>query len=185
MNDLLLAVLAIVILIVALAAPPLWRQSTGRRRMFERHSETFFKKAQALASDPETPPQVLSGLAMMNEIIMTRRGGRFLIWAFFSKPRPDDEAEKSAETEWRTVVQPFLERRPELGDAFAEMVTAFVRALLCNSTGISGWLARTALRNSISLLDTPQIARRVSKKSAKRNDRNGHGPNHHAPAAVA
>jgi len=181
MKDLVLIVLSVSLLFLSLALPVLLAKATARRKSFEAHADIFFQKLAALANDDETPIEVLRGFYAMNEMITMRQGGSLLLRALLTRSSTPDEP--PAKLEFDQVIAPFMQKRPELGRAFADGIRAWMQAVLCGSTGLSGFLARLLFRNSLALMDPARIARRVSETKHRLDDR--HHNHHDHPAEMA
>ena len=172
MKDLVLIVLSVSLLFVSLVLPVLLARATARRKSFEAHADIFFQKLTALAKDDETPIELLRGFYAMNEMITMRQGGSLLLRALLTRPGTNDE--HPARVEFDQVIAPFMQRRPELGRAFADGIRAWMQAVLCGSTGMSGFFARLLFRNSLALMDPARIARRVSETKHRFDDHHHH-----------
>lgn len=180
MMDFLLFVVSAILLFLAFGLPILLKRATRRRKSFEAHSEIFFQKAKALASDDETPAEIIRGFSGMNRMLMTRHGGLILLHVFLRRASSSQATDGSKET-FDTVIRPFFDSRPELANAFADGVQAWMHAVLCGATGPSGFFARLLFRNSLALMDPALVARRLSAAKDHHHHDNG---NHHQPIAA-
>lgn len=181
MKDIVLIVLSASLLSLTFVLPVLLARATARRKSFEAHADIFFKKLNALASDDETPIEVLRGFYTMNEMVTMRRGGALLLRALLTRPGSKDD-DHPATHEFDTVIAPFMERRPELGRAFADGLRAWMQAILCGASGPSGFLARLLFRNALAVMDPARLVRRVSDTKKRFDDHHNHD---HHPAGMA
>lgn len=116
-----------------------WLVSLDTRRLalYDSCSSKFYKKAQPLVDDPDTPTEVLETIDVMNRIIVSDDGALLILRTMFKKlPEVDDEFDGKYEN-----VATFFSNRPELARAFMECSAAALLATTYRNRFI-GWYVR-------------------------------------------
>lgn len=148
---------------------------TERLRRYRECARLFYDKAQPLLDDPDTPEEILFMIDFMNMHITVKSAARDLVKAM-AISRNSDEVSKMRRRAKFAAAQAFLQKRPELGRAYAECMAAGLLAVSYNSgiTGMWGWLARRGILGAVEAENeiAPGVVRTYVRREskAKNND---------------
>lgn len=151
------------------------RESARSNRRRLHHAELFFKGANTLVSDDETPEEMLRLLDSLNSTISDKDGPRILM-TYLLRGRQIMDNDESAK--FRKIVAEFLDRRPELLDSWEQGVANWFLAISYLS-----WWRGPFLRSAIHNQELLGAAKRVERKS--RNHDGGHFNHFHSDPARA
>lgn len=141
------------------------KNASSRQRRRLSYAENFFDAANVLASDDETPDEMLEFLSAMNSTIADEDGPRILM-SYLTRGhqiRIDNDAPR-----FRKIVTEFLERRDELKDSWTRAIASWFLAVSYLS-----WWRGPLLRIAIQDEELIGAARRVKSKSHRKDDEGG------------
>lgn len=132
-----------------------------RLQRYEASAKEFWRWAEPLLKDDETPLQVLDTLAFVNQKITTAKSSWALIAAMVLVKNGHTPAVESS------AVDAFFKRRPELGPVYDRAVAAGVLAITYSSL-FSGYFARRLIGNLVRR--HPEVAPAVAESIMHRRD---------------
>lgn len=162
-NDIVTAATAALILVVALGVPLYLRRRTFNLRMHEQLALSFFDKAETLAADASTPPQIRETLCFMAGEIADPKAARYLLAAIFrrdeklAKGRAATAKDDQDEIDQKDV-DAFFKARPELHKLYHGAVAAVIGAVLYRGSGFFGIVGRLWITRLTNKLDYDRTA---------------------------